>query len=362
MKAFQAFIVSMILALALGMLSSKYFIPFTPEGLPSIQAETAKEYWFRGSFVPELYTNLDAELRAESKEGKKIVQDVYSLTKYGTLTPKQGFMMPFIASFFFGFFGATGFLILNALLAGLIVYFTFKLAEEFSGVSPGSRLFILVILGTQLITHFTHLSYDLLGLVFFLGGFSLSKEKGLLGSFIAALSIFVRPSYLLLIPVVILVRVVNQRSRGDLVVLGSLLGCTAYALLNWVILGDALATTYQRIPMYVNGSLVIQDHPVGFDLSIFTSNIWDKFFDMKVGACLFNLSLLLVPFAFLKAKKRDASLLILLYGGLINFLYVFSYPMWDESFRGNRFLLPTVFLWLIASYCLFFSAKDSKSA
>ena len=35
-------------------------------------------------------------------------------------------------------------------------------------------------------------------------------------------------------------------------------------------------------------------------------------------------------------------------GGLVYALYAFSYELWDVSFIGNRFLLPTVYLYALS--------------
>jgi hypothetical protein len=96
--------------------------------------------------------------------------------------------------------------------------------------------------------------------------------------------------------------------------------------------------------------MFIEDHPHGFNASIFFGNWWQKLFGRRVGLVTFDPALLALPWVLAWARRAaNASFaLITLAGGLAYALYAFSYELWDVSFIGNRFLLPAIYLYALS--------------
>ena len=349
----------LLASLALLLLSSTVFhrlgyrvLP--QEAPPARNAEVARSVWRTFSLEAPGFRVFGHELRQLSRETHRgYRQDVFSLGRHGQLFPKHSVLSGVVGALSYGLFGDAGFWILQQILALLLFYSTFRMtslvAKRESGVLT---LTSIALLSETLIGFFCYeFSYDLHGLVLLVCGLHLMYCRPLWGSALAALSVFVRPSYVLLLPFLLSAwSGLPQRSgRVADVLLGTGAVLVVYFAVNDLMWGSPFATAYHRMVAFSpQGEPFIEQHP-GFSLDVLLADWWRKLFDPRVGLLIFNPALFAFPWvcAWARRSERKWFAFSTLGGSVVYALYMFSYEQWDVSFIGNRLLLPSIYLYLL---------------
>ena len=310
---------------------------------PARVAEASRSLVNNGTLAAPEYLKFTSDFRAEAiSSGHAIEQDVFAVGRDDKLYPKHSILSAIIGAPFYAIFGNSGFWILQQLCLLFIFISLSRLSTRKTQV-----LLIFVYLLTQTLSGFhTHVfSYDLHGVALLLGGMALLSSNSFFGSMLSALTIFIRPAYLILIPFAVYARGGTKREYL-LRLLGLSAGLGFFMLTNQLIFGSPFTTAYQAAAYILpDGSFVLDTHPLGFSLQTLLSDWGKKLFSLEVGALPYNLALILWPLAIWQTiKAKDRFLLITSAGALIYTLFIFSYQFWDASPAGNRFLLPAVYL------------------
>ena len=326
-----------------------------PEAPPARNAEVARSVWKTFSLqAPEFRVFKDELSRLSRDSHHGYHQDVFSLGRRGELFPKHSPLSGVVAAPFYGLFGDSGFWILQQILALLLFYSTLRIASLVGECESGLvTLTALAILSETLVgLHCYQFSYDLHGVVLVVCGLHLMYSRPLWGSALATLSVFVRPSYVLLLPFLLTawrdLPECGARLRTALVGAGLVLGL--YCAVNDLMWGSPFATAYHRVAAFSpEGTLFIEDHPRGFNLNALLSDWPRKLFGTRVGLVTFNPALLAFPWVCAWASRSDNKWFAFstTAGSLAYGVYMFSYRDWDISFIGNRFLLPSVYLYIL---------------
>jgi hypothetical protein len=326
-----------------------------PQEAPAARnAEVARSVWRRFSLeAPEFHVfeqNL-RRLSRETHEGYR--QDVFSLGKHGELFPKHSPLSGVVGAPFYGLFGDSGFWILQQVLALSVFYSTFRITSLLAKRETGVMTLTTIALLTETLVGFFcyTFSYDLHGLALIICGLHLMYSRPLCGSALAASSVFVRPSYVLLLPFLLnawggLPRR-SGRPLGVLLSTGAVL--SLYLMVNDLMWGSPFATAYHRMVAFSpQGELFIEQHP-GFSLHVLLADWWRKLFGARVGLLLFNPALFVFPWVCAWASRSDHKWFAFstLAGSVVYGLCMFSYQWWDVSFVGNRLLLPSIYLYLL---------------
>jgi len=335
----------LLVSLAVLLLSSAYFhrlgyqvLP--QEAPPARNAEVARSIWRTHSLEAPEFHVFEQELRRLSRDTQREYrQDVFSLGRHGELFPKHSPLSGVVGAPFYGLFGDSGFWILQQVVALLLFYSTFRITT-------------ITLLTQTLIGFFCYMfSYDLHGLFLLICGLHVMHSRPRWGSALAALSIFVRPSYVVLLPFLLSAwhglpeRV--GRPRDLLVGTGAVL-CLYFAA-NDLMWGSPFATAYHRMVAFSpQGEPFIEQHP-GFSLDVLVADWWRKLFGARVGLLPFNPALFAFPWVCAWASRSEHKWFAFstLTGSVVYGLYMFSYQWWDVSFLGNRLLLPSIYLYLL---------------
>jgi hypothetical protein len=327
-----------------------------PDSPPEHNADVARSVWRALSLQPPEFVAFKEQLSRLSRERHEgYDQDVFSLGKGGQVFPKHSVISGVIGAPFYGLFGECGFWILQQLLALILFYSTYRVTSLLAKRDTGVATLLSVALLTQtLIGFFCYVySYDLHGLVLLVWGLHLMYSWPLLGSTLATLSVFVRPSYALTVPFLLCAWRGAPRHTSHLrdVVLGAGGVLCLYFLVNHLMWGGPLVTSYDRVAAFgPDGNIFIEHHPRGFNMSVFLSDWWRKLFGFRVGLMTFNPALIALPWvcAWAWHSEQRSFALTTLAGSVVCGLYMFSYEQWDVSYVGNRFLLPSVYLYLLS--------------
>ena len=364
-SAMRLFFLCTALTLSLTFSICAYFknLAILPQGPDFAISEVTKSIWERGSITPNYFQETYDRARAFSENSSSVVwQDVFAIGSEGNLRPKHSLISAIIAVPFFAIFGTLGFWILQQLLFLWLLYSTYLIVEEITEESlPWTTLLATCFL-SQSAFYSYQFTYDLHGCALLIGGFCLMRSRPFLGAMIMSLSVFVRPTHLLLLVPLALARSGSLKSSKTI---ESLLGIATtiliFLLANYYLFGNPLLTSYQRQPDFINGEPVLFAHPFGLDMSTFFSNWSEKLFGSK-GLLTYNLSFAAFPFVLLhlwKDRIKQRFQIVCLLTGLAYMLYIYSYPMWDVTVYGNRFLLPTIYLYLL-SFIPFAGQLESK--
>ena len=349
----------LLVSLAVLLLSSAYFhrlgyqvLP--QEAPPARNAEVARSIWRTHSLEAPEFHVFEQELRRLSRDTQREYrQDVFSLGRHGELFPKHSPLSGVVGAPFYGLFGDSGFWILQQVVALLLFYSTFRITSLVAKRESGVLTVTTITLLTQtLIGFFCYMfSYDLHGLFLLICGLHVMHSRPRWGSALAALSIFVRPSYVVLLPFLLSAwhglpeRV--GRPRDLLVGTGAVL-CLNFAA-NDLMWGSPFATAYHRMVAFSpQGEPFIEQHP-GFSLDVLVADWWRKLFGARVGLLPFNPALFAFPWVCAWASRSEHKWFAFstLTGSVVYGLYMFSYQWWDVSFLGNRLLLPSIYLYLL---------------
>lgn len=318
-------------------------------------AETAKSIWNSGNLeTPENLELAKNISESASKEKQVFWQDAFALEKNGRIYPKHSLITSLIAAPFYGAFGEFGFLIFQTLNSfGVCICLSFSLSKFTKNNMYFFSLFGLSFLTQTFIGRYNYdFGYDLHAAFFILLGLALSFNFPFWGSFSYTLSLFVRPSHILILPFLLISQEEMIKNKKFLrnALLGFSFGLILYTLNNYYLWGSPFLTSYDRIPFFdENGQMFITEHLKGFDWMELRSNLKEKLFGLKHGLITYNLCYLAFPLVIwhIKNTKLKISFCSLLLGSIIYTIYIFSYGYLEASGIGNRFLLPAIYLYLI---------------
>jgi len=251
----------------------------------------------------------------------------------------------------------------------LLFYSTFRITSLLGHRDTGVATLLSVgVLSETLTGLFCYMySYDLHGVVLLVCGLHLMYARPRWGSALVMLSLFVRPTYALLVPFVLCAwRGMPQRAahpRDIMLGAGSVL--CLYLLVNALMWGGPLVTAYHRVVAFgPDGEVFIEHHPQGLNLNVLLSDWGHKLFDSHVGLLPFNPVLIGFPWVCAWAWRCDHRWFALstLTGSVLYGLYMFSYERWEASYVGNRFILPSVYLYLLSFIPWFSNLLESVRA
>jgi len=120
---------------------------------------------------------------------------------------------------------------------------------------------------------------------------------------------------------------------------------------NDLMWGSPFLTAYHRVVAFsARGEPFIENHPRGFSLDVLLTDWWRKLLGARVGLLIFNPALCAFPWVCASARRSDHKWFAFstLAGSVVYGLYMFSYEQWDNSYVGNRFLLPSVHLYVLS--------------
>lgn len=279
-------------------------------------------------------------------------QDYFALGANGALYPKHPLLISVLASGLYAVFGTLGFWI-YAQINFFILLFSFRsILQQF--IKPGAAdmgTFILIA-GTQIAVSSFGLSYDLALIAMMFAGLALAKRHPLWGSFLMGITALIRANIVLFLPILVLTFLPAANQNRYRWLLASLLGTSQalllFMLLNTIIWGGPLTLPYHRLPIFYHGQMFI-DHSHNLSLDTLMSQTYSKLFGPSRGLFTANPVLFLLPFAYWALRNRETRWFssAALIAGLLNLLVIFAYSYWDSSVIGNRFLMPTVCLWLL---------------
>jgi hypothetical protein len=324
------------------------------EAPPARNAEVARSLWVTHSLEAPEFRVFERELRRLSREThREWRQDVFSLGRNGELFPKHSLLSGVIGAPFYGVFGDSGFWILQQIISLLLFYSTFRITSLVTQQTNGILTLTTITLLTETVFGFFcyMFSYDLHGLFLLICGLHLMHSRPRWGSALAASSIFVRPSYVILLPFLLSAwsglpqRIGNPRD----ILLGTGAVLCLYFAVNDLMWGSPFTTAYHRMVAFSPQGEVFPDQLPSFSLGILLGDWGRKLFDARVGLLIFNPALFAFPWVCAWARRSEHKWFAFstLAGSVVYGLYMFSYELWDVSFVGNRLLLPSIYLYLL---------------
>lgn len=357
----RIFKIKCFIGLFLFFLGINFFIYFFLK-IDFIQAESppekivfaARSLWNSGSLQAPEYLKLAEKVSSSAKSQNLFYwQDAFSLSKEGKLYPKHSLITIVFSAPFYGLFGDVGFLIFQTLIISMLFY----VIQDYFVVRFGKDKIFFSLLITGLFTQTLiamnsyYFGYDLHGALLILLGYVLSNNFPFLGNFIYPLSLFVRPSHILLFPFLFFAQE-NIKNRDFLynALIGLSMGTGLYMICNYYLWGSPFLTAYHRIPYFDNdGQMYITDHPKGLELTALRADFFNKLFNLKYGIVVANSCFLFLPIVVwrIRYSNHKQELIFLLLGVIFYILYVFSYPYYETEGFGNRFVLPVIYLYLL---------------
>ncbi|MEY4667467.1 MAG: hypothetical protein RL518_166 [Pseudomonadota bacterium] len=324
-------------------------IALLPQGPAVAIAEVTKSVANSGSLTPQYFHDVRRDAAALGNATHSDVwQDVFALDQHGELRPKHSLLSSLFAVPFYWLFGNAGFWILQQVLFLGLLGSTYTLVKRSTGLALPWSTLVSTLLLTQSIFYCYSFSYDLHGCAVLMGGLCIMSVCPTLGAAIMTLSIFVRPTYILLIlPLTFGTMRFDDKKRCGKVALGVGLVLVLFGLFNYYMWGNPLLTAYSRLPGFRNGEMVLSPTSIGFDLSVFLSRWEEKVFSSR-GLLPYNLSVVALPLVVVSLwRARDRFRWTCFLSATAYTLYIFSYPMWDTTSNGNRFLMPAIYLYLL---------------
>ena len=322
----------------------------TPGGPALATAETAKAIWESGSLSSHYARAVFEDASTLSRTTHSDVwQDVFAIDVRGNLIAKHSVISSLIAAPLFGMFGTIGFWLCQQVFFVTLSVSFYRCVRALSGVSlPWTSLLAICFFSPALWSSYTF-NYDLHGVTFLLLGLSLSRTRPFLGSFAMACSVFVRPSYILLIPPLLFAwHKPGVHKRFMRMGFGAMAPIFLFLLYNTYFWGDPLVTTYSRLPRWMDGVMYLDDLSLGFDLVEFRSRWALKLWGSDGLFSQYGV-ILTLPCAVWMAVSSNHTRFFraCLVSAILNILFAFSYGMWEPGVSPNRFLHPSIFLFLI---------------
>lgn len=351
----QLFFLTIVAIVSLAFSLTNYLggVEVRPEGPSWEIGEVTKGIWDRRSLQPDLFAEIKNKAQVLSQSAPAGVwQDVFALGRNGELYPKHSLFSAVVAVPFCGLFGEFGFWLLQQVFFLGLALATYFIVRNVTGEDLPWSVALSCCLLSQTIFHTYSFDYDLHGCALVIAGLALSRRWPSLGGLIMSLALFVRPAYGLVIFPLLFAWVFFQPPTKPWYrsLLGGALGLCGFLITNWVMWGSPWETAYSHLPMFYNGEMKVTPIPLGGDLRVLMSDWPRKLFGPNVGLVSFNLSLLALPLVLtaLRNHWQRRFLFFCLLVGFLNFCYVFSFQWWFVSTHGNRFMLPSIFLYLIA--------------
>lgn len=322
-----------------------------------------RSIWNSGSIEsPELRKIYHDVIEVSKKEGGCYWQDAISLTKEGKLYPKQAMIVALMAVPFYALLGDFGLWLFIQIAICCIVISLIRIVERLTGRGLSKVLVLLMLLTTEILGYSYAFSYDIFGAAFIICGLDLAFAYPIIGAFLMSLSVFVRPSNVLLLPFLFFAwHGVNLRNPLVLrTCLGFVLFLTVFVISNYLIWGGVFLTSYHRIPEMCSGEVIMQNHPKAFELNVFLNDWKGKLISMDKGLIIANPILILFPLSLLTlgTRKYRNFILSVISSAVIYFCYLYGYSGWEWS--GNRVLLPATLLIVIAIIIFLSDALDGK--
>ena len=312
-------------------------------------AEAARSLCLHGTLqAPEFLTIRNDALKSSADTHTVVWQDAFAVGKRGELLPKHSLFSILGAALCYKLFGEGGFLVFQFISVTTLLFALSSILASLTPSDTSASLAITLFILTQSIFYFFAFNYDLQGTALLVLGLYLARSFPLTGGLVLGLSVFVRPAYLIfaapfacawnLSPLNI--RKIALTAAGVAAVLG------VFLLVNWQWFGAPFTSAYQHIEYFRDGKPFMAEHPIGFTWDTFAADWEQKLFAPKRGLLLWNPVLLLLPFALPSIFRSPfcSFFSAVLLGAALYFLYIFSYPMWNNTEYGNRFLLPSITL------------------
>ena len=321
---------------------------FIPEGPTSEMAQTTREIVTDSFINPERYRQLHKKLINLSRNQKiECWQDVYSMGIDGRLYPMHGILLSFITAPVFALFGETAFMIVPIALVVLTFATIFLSIIQITRSQLCWGDIFLASLGTPIL--FQGFGYDLLGCALITTAFWLLMVIPWLGGFLLGISLFIRPTYILFLPILMIAGIHGQLKPNSLktALISTFITVGIFLTYNWILWGNVLTTINQRMPLYVNGEIFFYNPE--FSIKTLYSSWYDKLFGPKNGLISYGPVFLLFPWAIIRLRQTQFFQLAIIITMicLANFFTIFSYHCWMYTINGNRFLLPVYALILI---------------
>lgn len=343
--------VGIVITSAFSLCSYLQGIPVLPQGPGKAVSEVAKSIVQHGTLTPRYFQEVHDQLREASKNvDGTIWQDIFALGSSGKLLPKHSILSAVAAVPFFFVFGDLGFWIMQQVVLLSLLYATYVMVNNISGRDLAWSTITCCLFLSPTLFHSNIFSYDLHGCALIICGLTLSQRCPWWGSVIMTLSIFVRPSYVILATLLLCARLsaptLSQRCRL-LLGWGSVL--LSFFLYNSAMWGSPFLTSYARLLEFRRGEAVVMQFKGGPDMSVFLTN-WSQKLVSESGLLPYNLCLIGLPcvLCWLCQMRVRTFQLWCLGSALAYTLYIFSYYQWMVSTYGNRFLLPAIYLYLLS--------------
>lgn len=295
--------------------------------------------------VRSLVADRDLDLRNQLNNDPAQAQDQTARGVRGEWYPLHEFLLAFIALPFYLAIGINGCLILNVLLACLIFSGSFLLCRIWA--SNMSSLAAALFVGSS--PFFMQYSYsfsiDVLGCCLAVWAFlAVAEGKSLLGGALCGLAVLARNSYVVLLPVVVLL-ICLRKPAGRVSHLLCLLlgGAPLLALLlglNWWMYGGLLQTSYHHWLVFNGSALVESSQESSFKLA-HLSSFGSFLFNSSTGLLVTAPALIVgLPLgARLLWLRKPAEALALAFCCLLLLLFFGSFsPAFPGAF-GNRYLM-----------------------
>lgn len=295
------------------------------------------------------YQIYEKTIAVAKKSKTTLWQDVFAIGSKGQLLPKHSIISSILAIPFYILFDDYGFLVFNSLMFIILILSTYYILTSLCINNILIPFLFICLITTETILHIPTLSYDLHATTIILLGLAILKKHSLYGAFILTLSIFVRPSHILIVLPLAFAYYKSKDFNIKDIIIGLGFGGILIGLINYLFWGNPFLTAYHRLVNITPEGLEWAKHSYGFDISYFISNWWEKLFGENSIVKNNPITLLLpfIPFYIYKHKKRFF-LTITLFSALLYTFYMFSYPFYPNGGATSRTLLPSVYLYLLS--------------
>jgi len=306
---------------------------------PEMYFEGDCPYYISTTF--SIMHDFDIDLRNQLVGGLPVHGRQIALGRGGQWYPKHSLLMPVLAVPFYALFGMPGFAILGLLILGTLAMAFFCLARLVTPRLPSAAAALLLIAGTFLRRYDYNITPDLLAaLVAALGLFLLLRGRDLGGGCVLGVAVFAKLTNLFLLPFgwiyVFLCR--GRRGLGRSIAAATV-PLAFLLLLNQVLFGSPLITSYDRNVLSQDGSLTVVSHRGQFDRALW-EGLPGMLLDRDHGLIPTSPALwLALPGLALmwRSHRREAALTIVL--GEFYLLLFATYRYWATTRYGNRFLI-----------------------
>lgn len=322
----------------------------TPKGPSFAMAETAKTIWESHSLTSgQMRAVFEAAESLSRTTHSDVWQDVFAMDARGNLVPKHSIISSAIAAPFFGIFGTSGFWLCQQVFFLVFAFALYRCVSALSNTPlPWTSLVAICFFSPALVSSYTF-GHDLHGLTFLVAGLYLARSRPIVGGVVLACAIMVRPSHSIVVAPLIFAWFDSRNVAGSIkVACGVGLTLSLLLMYNYYLWGDPLSSAYLRLPAWRDGVLFLNTHPVGFDPKEFMRALPEK---LLGGDGLFSHhgTLLTLPCAIWMAfrSSHPCFFRVCLVAAVLNILYVFSYPFWHAGVSPNRFLHPSILLFVI---------------